>query len=50
MTLSTWVSNAIVVLPALVRAAIWLVRVVPRDRFWRENASSCGAGVGWRSS
>jgi len=31
-----WVSNAIVVL--LVAGAIWLVRVVPRDRFWRENA------------
>jgi peptide/nickel transport system permease protein len=31
-----WVSNAIVVL--LAAGALWLVRVVPRDRFWRENA------------
>ena len=31
-----WVSNAIVVLLAV--GAIWLARVVPRDRFWRENA------------
>jgi peptide/nickel transport system permease protein len=30
------VSNAIVLL--LVAGAVWLVRVVPRDRFWRENA------------
>jgi peptide/nickel transport system permease protein len=31
-----WLSNAIVLLLAL--GAAWLVRVVPRDRFWRENA------------
>jgi peptide/nickel transport system permease protein len=31
-----WASNAIVVLLAV--GAIWLARVVPRDRFWRENA------------
>ena len=31
-----WVSNAIVLL--LVLGAIWLARVVPRERYWRENA------------
>ena len=31
-----WVSNAVVLL--LVLGAIWLARVVPRERYWRENA------------
>jgi peptide/nickel transport system permease protein len=32
-----WVSNIVVVL--LIAGTIWLARIVPRDRFWRENAA-----------
>ena len=34
--MASWVSNAIVLL--LVAGAIWLVRLVARNRFWRESA------------